>query len=352
MSVFPWEAGLLSFAFPSLTFHTGSQNKTVVRIFQEYYLATENGFVRGGFILKYQDFVVNGKNLTVVYYHLPLSEGIVNKAYTSTGVFMLRTAIKMQPVLFALGMGGFDKPLPAMLKAMGWSLSAVPFYFKVNRPSRFLRNISPLRTSFARNAISHAAALTGAGWAAIKGIQWMRSRNAVGDIEVEVVNTFGKWADELWQSCSQHYAMIGSRDSGVLNSLYPSGRNFCIIKIVRGLQVIGWAVMLDTQMRTDKYFGDLRVGSLVDCLATPENARAVVQAADDFLKGRGVDLTICNHAHTAWGNAFYSSGFFSAPSNFIFAASKPLVQQLDTLAPGSDQVYLMQRRHGDGPVNL
>jgi len=100
------------------------------RIYQEYYLAVDGESVRGGFILKFQDFFLAGKLQPVVYYHLPVSEGIINKAYAGVGVHMLRSALKLRPMLFALGMGGFDRPLPQMLQALGWNLCAVPFYFR------------------------------------------------------------------------------------------------------------------------------------------------------------------------------------------------------------------------------
>lgn len=338
------------FRFPESHIPHWLPDKDGHRIFQEYYLAVENDFVRGGFILKYQDFAFRGQNRRIAFYRLPLSEGIINKAYASTGVLMLRSAMKMQPMLFALGMGGFDNPLPTMLKAMGWSLSAAPFYFRVNHPFRFLRNIGTLRKSRSRAVLANVAAFTGAGWAGIGTAQRLRSHTVRG-LEIEPVTTFGGWADELWQKCSPLYAMIGSRESGVLNCLYPPGNNFIAVKILRGSRIAGWAVVLDTQMRENKYFGGLRVGSLVDCLATLEDAPAVVQAATGVLERRGVDLMVSNHSHAAWGKAFRSAGFLSGPSNFILAASKPLAQQLEPWASCHSEVYLM-RGDGDGPVNL
>jgi hypothetical protein len=339
------------FRFPASNVPHWLPKKDGRPIFQEYYLAVDGEFVRGGFILKYQDFFLRGQNCPVAYYHLPLSEGVVNKAYASAGVLMLRSAMKMQPMLYALGMGGFDNPLPTMLKAMGWSLCAVPFYFQVNHPFSFLRNIGPLHASFSRALLANLAAFTGAGWAGIKTIQRLRMRGAIRGLETEPVTSFGVWADELWQECSPLYAMIGCRGSSVLNCLYPPGKNFLCFKVIRGPQLLGWAVLLDTQMSKNKYFGDLRVGSIVDCLATPENASAVVQAATRILQKRGADLILCNHSHSAWGNAFRTAGFLSAPSNFIFAASKPLAQKLEPFASSQHEVYLM-RGDGDGPVNL
>src|SRR5712691_6906596 len=58
------------------------------RIYQEFYLAVDGNVVRGAYILKFQDFSVRGEMRPVVYYHLPVSEGIVNKTYSSVGVHM------------------------------------------------------------------------------------------------------------------------------------------------------------------------------------------------------------------------------------------------------------------------
>lgn len=321
------------------------------RLYQEYYIALEGESVRGAFILKYQDFSVSGAAESVVYYHLPVSEGVVNKAYASVGVLMLRSAMKMRPMLFALGMGGFDRPLPTMLKAMGWFLSAVPFYFRINRPGRFLRQIAPLRQSAGRRALAGLAAFSGAGYLAIKAAQQLRTRKQERSIRTEIVNAFASWTDDLWQHNAARYPLIADRSSAVLNVLYPPDKNFVCLQIARGTEILGWAVLLDTQMRDNKYFGHLRVGTIADCFAAPENAAEVIQAATHVLEQRGVDLTIANHSNRAWGKAFQSNGYFEGPSNFIFAASKPLAEKLAPLETRCPNVYFM-RGDGDGPVNL
>jgi len=321
------------------------------RIYQEYYLAVEGDLVRGAFILKFQEFSFVGETRTVVYYHLPVSEGIVNKAYASVGVLMLRSAMKMQPMLFALGMGGFDRPLPTMLKAMGWSLSAVPFYFLVHHPAAFLRQIAPLRQSAGRRVLANIAAGTGSGYLGIKALHWLRTKRSLSGVRAESVASFDTWADDVWKQCVRLYPLIADRSSATLNILYPAGGNFIRLKVSRESEVLGWAVLLDTQMHDNKYFGDLRVGTLADCFATPANAPAVVQAATQALKERGVDLIVANHSHAGWGNAFRSAGYLEGPSNFIFAASKPVRERLAPFEANQNQVYFM-RGDGDGPVNL
>lgn len=320
-------------------------------IYQEYYLALEGDDVRGAFILKFQDFLLESETVPIVYYHLPVSEGIVNKTYASVGVTMLRSALKMQPRLFALGMGGFDRPLPTMLKAMGWNLSAVPFFFFVNHPARFLRQIAPLRQSPMRRFLSGLAAATGTGWVGIKTLHRLRRKKTISHLETEPIESFDLWADDLWEQFAFRYAMIADRKCETLKVLYPNGKNFLRLKVQRGGETLGWAVLLDTHMQNNRYFGNLRVGTIADAFSAPENAAAVVQEATRFLRQRGVDLVIANHSHRAWGNAFQDCGYLRGPSNFIFAAAKLLAEKLTPFESKQHNVYFM-RGDGDGPVNL
>jgi hypothetical protein len=321
------------------------------RIYQEYYLALDGEFVRGAFILKFQEFSLAGEIQPVIYYHLPVSEGIVNQAYASVGVLMLRSAMKMQPRLFALGMGGFDRPLPTMLKALGWNLSAVPFYFRVCHPAAFLRQIAVLRQSPGRRFLGNLAAATGAGYLAIKTLHWLRTQSSLSDLGTELVASFDSWADQVWHQSCRLYPLIADRSSATLNVLYGARKSFIPVRVARGPETLGWAVLLDTEMRDNRYFGNLRVGTIADCLASPASAPALVQAATRALEDRGVDLIIGNHSHAAWGNAFRASGYLQGPSNFIFAASKPLGERLSPFEAKQHEVYLM-RGDGDGPVNL
>jgi hypothetical protein len=93
------------------------------------------------------------------------------------------------------------------------------------------------------------------------------------------------------------------------------------------------------------------VGSIADCLSRPENALAVTQAVTAFLLDRGVDLIVSNQSHAAWGAALRKNGFFSGPSNFIFAAGKPLAGLLAPLESVFPELHV-NRGDGDGPVNL
>jgi hypothetical protein len=317
---------------------------------RQEWLVLDDGCVRGGYILRAQDFSFGGRIRQVAHYRLPLSEGVIDKAYVGVGALMLRHALAQQPLLFALGMGGMNRPLPRMLQAMGWSLRPVGFYFKVLSPARFLRNIRLLRKTAVRRTIADVAAWSGAGWLGLHAIRLGKgSRGGAGDSPAtkEAIRSFGPWADELWDRCHARYAAIGVRSGDILNKLYAGDERFLLWRVVRQGTVIGWAVALDTAMRDDKYFGNLRLGSIVDVLALPEDAPAVMAAAAKELQQRGVDLIVSNQCHKAWADALRQAGFLEGPSNFIFAASKNLA----ALSSAFDGFHI-NRGDGDGPIHL
>ncbi|MGB6623649.1 MAG: hypothetical protein WBE43_02595 [Candidatus Acidiferrales bacterium] len=323
-------------------------------LYEEYFLAVEEGVVRGGFAVKNQEFSLSGEFKPIAFYHFPLSEGIVDKAYTNVGVQMLRTALRDHPLMFALGMGGFDQPLPRMLKALGWSMSLIPFYFKVVRPFRFLTRMTELRRTAAKRLAANAAAYTGAGDVAIRiiqGLKQSRKRMAQPFVAQEIPE-FGDWADTVWKECNSQYVLIGDRTREAQKLLYPAeSERFIRLRVDAGGTPIGWLVLLDTQMQNNRHFGNLRVASIVDCLAAPENAIEVIRAGTRFLQQRNIDLIISNQSHAAWGTALENSGFLQGPSNCVFAASPELAKFLQPFAEKVSQVHL-NRGDGDGPIHL
>jgi hypothetical protein len=303
-----------------------------------YFIAVDGDAVRGGYVLRHQKFWFHGEPRDVAHYQLPLSEGIVNKAYVSLGMQLLRHALKQQPMLYALGMGGLTNALPRMLTAMGWGLWEVPFLFKVNRAGAFLRNIQPLRKTALRRMAMDLAAYSGLGWVGLRALQ----RPLQGVSAGEVVDSFAGWGDDVWSGCSAGYGALAGRDAGTLDAFYDQ-RNIIRLKVGSA----GWAAVLDTQMQDHKYFGGMRVGSIADCLAAAGDAPMVVGAAVRFLEQRGVDLIVSNQLHAAWVAALRGAGLRVGPSNFVFAASK----KLSELIPNGDEAHI-NRGDGDGPIHL
>ncbi|MBV8211654.1 MAG: hypothetical protein JOZ08_00335 [Verrucomicrobia bacterium] len=337
------------FRFPECHISTWLPKVAHRRLYEEYFALSEKDTIRGCYIFKHQDFSFHGVTRSIGFWHWPISEGVVNNKYSWVASRMLETGLKAQPLLYGLNM---TDQLARLLTILGWSLCRVPLYFKVNRPGRFLAEIRVLRQTKARQLIANLAAGTGIGGLALKILQSGREAGGPLDEQAEVVRGFSGWADDLWDACKGSYAMIGVRDRETLNILYPpSSERFLCYKVVRASAVIGWAVLLDTQMRDNKHFGNLRVGSIVDCLASPEQAFAVVRAATQVLEARGVDLIVSNQSHAAWCAALRSAGFQPGPSNFRFAASRELAKLLDPLPTTMAQIHVT-RADGAGPLNL
>jgi hypothetical protein len=317
--------------------------------YNEYFLAIEGGVVRGGYTLKHQPFCfTDGTIVSIGYYHHVVSEGIFLKKYANVGTLLLKDALRRSPLLYALGMGGYDRPLPRMLKASGWSHFPVPFYFRIVNPGNFFRNMQSLRSSRARRALSDLAAATGAGWLAVKMAQAISRQRGprVGPYVVDEVEGFSDWCDEVWERCKPVYAWIALRDGKALRTFYPaSDRHFTRVRVSAGGGVLGWAVV--AERRSNPQFGLMRVGSILDGLGLPEDAPALVHAATRALEARNVDLIVSNQSHRAWCRALEASGFLKAPSIFIFAASKELARSLAPFEENKLSIYL-NRSDGDG----
>jgi len=324
------------------------------RIYNEFFVAVDGGIVRGGYALKTQEFLFpDGQIRSIGYYHHPLSEGIVNKSHALVGTLLLRDAMQRAPLLYCLGMGGYDRPLPQMLVRLGWTHCLVPFFFFVVNPSRFLRNMQTLRSSPSRKLLMDLAAYGGAGWASSKLFNGYRALTATQSRDAECCEVATFEADNgaeslrpLWEQARQTCAFTAVRDAEALRTLYPAAlTHLTRIVMKRNGVAIGWAVV--GERRKDAKYGKMRVGSVVDCFALPGEVLSVVRGATQTLERQGFDLILSNQSHEAWGEAFKAGGYLPGPSNFIFAASKKLAQLLTPFGEVRPRMHLT-RADGDG----
>jgi hypothetical protein len=324
-------------------------------LFQEHYLAVDDlAMVRGGYILKREAAWIAGRSEPVADFQLPLSEGAINRSYSPVAVQLLRDALQRQPLLYALGIGGYDEPLAKLLAAAGWKLNTVPFFFRVVHPVAFLRNIVYLRQSAISRCALDFLARSGIGWLGFRTVQAAcglgRGGPALGS--ADVVAEFGDWATALWEENKDAYGMTIVRNADTLRLLYPKDANrFIVLRIAKDGKTIGWAVLLDTRLSGHRQLGKMRLGSLVDCFAAPEHAPIVVARATRFLERQGVDLIVSNQLHAVWRAALRAAGFVQGPSNYIFGAAPALSRLLQASHIPLESVHL-NRGNGDGPINL
>lgn len=323
-------------------------------IYHDYYLAVDDQAVRGGYIFKHQPFFVGDQMLPLCEYRLPLSEGQVDHQFASVGVQIYLDAMRKQSRLYTVGIGGMQEAAAQMLVRAGWNLWPVPFFFRVLHPSRFLRQIVYLRSTPQRRLALDALAYSGLGWLGVHAYQGLKAGTTQRDPDwtAPTVDEFGSWADDIWQASHTQYKMIALRDRTILNILYPASDPRWIRLAVRsGNQVVGWATLLNTPMQGHNFFGDMRVGSIIDCLALPGMERKVSQAALAHLRSGAADVVVTNLSHRAWQESLRASGFLEGPSNFIFAASKAVSALLGPFDESKLLVH-MTRGDGGGPQNL
>lgn len=323
-------------------------------LYEEYFVAVDDqSIIRGGYVLKHQPCFLKGNPIKSVLLRLPISEGIINRDFTLLGVRLYKDAIRRHSLLWCLGGGGLHTPIAKLLLSAGWQTTPVPFWFRIVNPNVFLRNIEFLRSSPLRRIVLESLRCSGLGWLGIKA--WLlttTTHQRPAHVSFEIVPEFTEWADGVWNRCKSDYSLIAVRDQQILQWLYPAtDSRFIRLKIIKDHMVMGWAVLLHTQMSGNKYFGNMRVGTLVDCLAKPDDARDVVACAREVLEANGTDLIVSNQASQAWCQTFRSGGFIEGPSNFPFFASPQLASLLHPLEELAASFHL-NRGDGDGPIHL
>ena len=320
-----------------------------VPVWQDYFLLLEDDTVRGAFVLKRQEAALVGGYRRVGSFYWPLSEGVVDSTYAAVAPRLLQAALEEEPLLF--GIVARDKAIAKLDQALGWRLVTLPFYFKVLRPTRFLRELRVLRRHAGVALLLDVAAVTGTGWLGLKLAGSALTARPRRDqmVRVELVERFGDWADAIWAANLPHYSFVGGRDAAALNATYPPGGTaFLRLRVSRGDTAIGWGVVQDSLPASNDHFGAMRVGTIVDGFAAPEHAGAVIRASADVLGQRGVDVIISNQSHHAWRRGLVQAGFFPGPSSCLFATAPALASLIASADPAGRAVHV-NRGDGDWP---
>jgi hypothetical protein len=195
--------------------------------------------------------------------------------------------------------------------------------------------------------------MSGIGSLAVRLLQRLRTKRSLpADAAAQAVAAFGPWADDVWAAARKSCVFTAVREQACQNVVFGGGNEKNIIlHCTRATRTIGWAVVRSTPMRDDKYFGELRVGSLVDALALSGEEFHVVELATRHLKSLGSDLVVTNQTHRAWLAALEDDGYLSGPSNFIFGCAPALCADLGPLDAAMPTIHF-NRADGDGPIHL
>lgn len=319
-------------------------------VFQEFFVAADAELVRGAYALQRRPARIGDEELSIGAWYLPVSEGAVDPKHALVAMLLMRDALRREPLSYGLGMDGMDSQLSKLAGALRCERRLVPFFVRIEHGGPVAREARYLRKGRWLSRALDLAAATGLASLGAKALKLaLRNGPRLGGATVETVAEFGPWADELWQRCRAHYSFIELRDAATLARIYPSERpRFERLRIARGGQAIGWAVLQRAEMQDNPNFGSLRVGRITDVFAAPADAAVVVRAAADTLAARGVDLMLSNQLHPAWCDALRRNAFLPGPSNYVFAPTARLAERIRAVDPEYRRVHV-NRGDGDGP---
>lgn len=332
----------------------GESHAGVQDVYRRLLIAEDGEEVRAGLLLLHHTLWVQGEGRRFCWVQLPLSEGLVDRRFSLAIVQLVRSALVYEPFLAVLGVGSLEEDWSRFMLKMGWKSAAVPFLFCPLRVTRFLHGLGFFNS---RPHLRWGAALAArcglghgiSGYVRLRR-RWARS-SADGQYSEEC--TFGSWADQVFQDARDTYGAVAQRDAATLNLLYPTDdRRYIRLRVRHPItrRELGWIVVIHSQMRGDRYFGDLHVGTLVDGFGNPADIPAIVHAGLRHLEAIGVDLVVANWSHVAWIEASRNIGFFTGPTNFYFftaPAGAPLLNEECPLT----HIHLT-RGDCDGPANL
>lgn len=325
--------------------------ETGATVWREYHLAIEDSeYVRGGYALKPQQWLVDGEQLVLADWQGPYTEADIDPRYSPLMLRLARNAAKQCANLFSFGHSGKDVDI---LTKMGWGTISVPFCFFVANAGNFFRQATYVRTSGFRRLVCNLLAYTGLGALCMKLLQFgirVRNRQDVPAAAAHVVDSFGPWADELWEAAKDDYGCLAVRDRKTMNRIlpatgWPGGTR---LKIEVAGETVGWSVVLINQMQNDPRYGDMRVGLIADAFGAAESSAAVIAATVDYLRSENVDMICCNMFHRQWVDALRAAGFVVLPERRTFAFAKTLRARLEKFADSGAGLHLTNL-DGHGP---
>ena len=316
----------------------------------------EGGEIRGGASIKRMKFRVNGVSEEVATWIAPVSEGVINPAFTLVALRMEREMRRRYPLIYSSG--ALESPAGQLMHHAGWFTLPIPFHFSVLRAHGFLRHLTHLRRKALLKWVMDLAAWSGVGALAL--LVFTLVQRSLGrapsmkNLTIERMADWGDWATDLWETAAGAYSLIGDRSRDALASLYPVGdERFLrfLISSRRTGKPLGWTVVTVSRLKNHNYFGNMLLGAMVDMFAAPEHALEVVYGALTAVRKAKADMVIVNHSDQRWNAAFRQAGMLpSATNHHLFLVPK-LKAQFQNLDEDAKRFYFT-RGDGHGPQNL
>jgi hypothetical protein len=331
-------------------------------VYRRMMIAEDGREVRAALMLYHNNIFIHGRKRDFCWLDMPISEGIIDRRYSLAIVQLVKAVSRYEPFLMSTGAGPEDKDSFRLLSKFDWKHHAVPFFFYPVKVTKVLLGVRYFKKHAQLRYGALFGAYSGLG-AGLSGLLALRRRidAILSGYERSVEGTFGSWADRIFENCLPDYGVAMRSDATTLNILHPPDKPSLTRLRVRRKgakrgagqdagQDAGWILVASKQMKNNRHFGDLKVGTLVDGFGRAADALALVAAGINHLAETGVDIIIANFSHVAWIEACRSSGMIAGPDNyyhFVSPGGSPLFE--DTCPP---REIHMARGHSDGMWSL
>src|SRR5215510_7748492 len=327
-------------------------------VYRRMMIAEDGREVRAAVLLYHNNIFIQGKKRECCWLDMPISEGIIDRRYSLAIVQLVKAVSRYESFLMSTGAGPEDKESFRLLAKFDWRHHAVPFFFYPVKVTNVLLGLSYFKkhTTLRYGALLGAYSGLGAGLSRLLALRrWIDA--ILSGYERSVEKTFGAWADRIFDDYLLDYGVAMRSDATTLNIMYPPDiPGLTRLRVRRkgakrdARKDAGWILVASKQMKNNRHFGDLKVGTLVDGFGRAADAPALVAAGLNHLAETGVDIIVANFSHVAWIEACRCSGMIAGPDNyyhFVSPGGSPLFE--DTCPP---REIHMARGHSDGIWSL
>lgn len=323
-------------------------------VYRRMIIAEDGQEVRAAMLLCHQNIHIYGKRHDFCWTKLPLSEGIVNQRYALAIIQLIKKTVDIHPFLMGVGGGTPDSDGFRFFSRLKWRYQAIPFFFYPVHLTKVLLGLQYLKNNFRLRIMAKIGAWSGLGIAVSSALVLHRYLSKkLSKYDDTVIDSFGDWASDVFLKSLPYYPVAIRSDAVTLNIVYPpDDHRYVRIRVRRKStqQDAGWIVVATKQMQDNHYFGNLKVGTLVDGFGQPEDVAGLISVGIKRLAEMGADIIVANFSHSAWKDACRRSGMLSGPSNFNLFVSPlggPILEESCPL-----HCLHIARGHSDGMDNL
>jgi len=142
-------------------------------------------------------------------------------------------------------------------------------------------------------------------------------------VEVREEQGFDDSYNKLWQAVSGRFGACLARDQKYLQRRFGGHPDrYRVLGCRHENRLLGYCIVKTKQFSNDPRMGNMKVGTIVDCLfdsAAPAVFQALWDRALELCAGEGVHAVLCTASHAAVRRLLRGNGFLAIPGNLNFA---------------------------------